>query len=184
MDIGSLFLILALLVLVGFFVSRPFFETKATAVTQEEHDISALLAEKERTITALIELETDFTLGKIPEDEYPVQRKLLLQQGADVLQRLDALQGQSISQAAENHLDAAVAARRLAGAEATAGAGNGNGIHPDDPVEALIASRRRNRQGKAAGFCYKCGRPLQQSDRFCPKCGTAIEVERQESRLG
>jgi hypothetical protein len=184
MDIGSIFLILALLVLVGFFVSRPFFEKKAKAVTKEEHDLSALLAEKERTLNALAELETDFTLGKIPEEEYPVQRKLLLQHGADVLQRLDALQGESLSQEAEKHLDAAVAARRLSGAETAAGAGNGNGIHPDDPMEALIASRRRNRQGKAAGFCYKCGRPLQQSDRFCPKCGTAIEVGRQESRAG
>ena len=33
MDIGSIFLILALLVLVGFFVSRPFFERKEQYVT-------------------------------------------------------------------------------------------------------------------------------------------------------
>ncbi len=184
MDIGSLFLILALLVLVGFFVSRPFFESKATAVTKEEHDLSALLAEKERTITALQELESDFGLGKIPEEEYPVQRKLLLQHGAEVLERLDALQGQTLSKEAEKHLDAAVAVRRISGTEAAAGGGNGNGVHPDDPVEALIASRRRNRQGKAAGFCHKCGRPLQKSDRFCPKCGTAIETEHQENHVG
>ena len=182
MDIGSLFLILALLVLVGFFVSRPFFESKATAVTKEEHDLSALLAEKERTLTALQELESDFALGKIPEEEYPAQRKLLLQHGAEVLERLDALQGQNFSKEAEKHLETAVAARRMTGKETAAGGGNGNGVHPDDPMEALIASRRRNRQGKAAGFCHKCGRPLQQSDRFCPKCGTAIEAERQENR--
>jgi len=184
MDIGSLFLILALLILVGFFVSRPFFEKKATAVTKEEHDLSALLAEKERTLTALQELEADFSLGKIPDEEYPVQRKLLMQHGAEVLERLDALQGQNFNKEAEKHLETAVVARRISGMEAAAGGGNGNGAHPDDPVEALIASRRRSRQGKAAGFCHKCGRPLQQSDRFCPKCGTAIETGRQEKRAG
>jgi hypothetical protein len=184
MDIGSLFLILALLVLVGFFVSRPFFESKATVVTKEEHNLSALLAEKERTLTALQELESDFALGKIPEEEYPAQRKLLLQHGAEVLERLDALQAQNPGTGAEDHLEAGVAARRISGTEAAVGGGNGNGIHPDDPVEVLIATRRRNRQGKAAGFCHKCGRPLQQSDRFCPKCGTAIETVRQENHAG
>jgi hypothetical protein len=184
MDIGSLFLILALFVLVGFFISRPFFEGKSAAVTKEEHDISALLAEKERTLTALQELETDFGLGKIPEDEYPVQRKQLLQHGADVLEQLDALQGQRFNQEPNKDFETAVAAGRISGAEASTVSGNGNGIHPDDPLEALIAYRRRNRLGKAAGFCYKCGSPFQQSDRFCPKCGTAIEVERQENQLG
>ena len=184
MDIGSLFLVLALFILVGFFISRPFFERKSAAVTKQEHDLSALLAEKERTLTAIQELEMDFGLGKIPEDEYPVQRSQLLQHGADVLEQLDALQGQGFNQGSNKDLETAVAAGRISGAEASTANGNGNGAHPDDPLEALIAYRRRSRQGKAAGFCYKCGSPLQQSDRFCPKCGTAIEVERQENQLG
>jgi predicted amidophosphoribosyltransferase len=29
-------------------------------------------------------------------------------------------------------------------------------------------------QGKAAGFCPKCGRPVQAADRFCPKCGATL----------
>jgi hypothetical protein len=184
MDIGSFFLILTLLILVGLFVSRPFFEKKSTAVTWEEHDLSALLAEKERTLTALQELEFDSALGKIPESEYPFQREMLLKRGAEVLRRLDELQGQEPREDAEKHLEAAVAARRIVKTEASPGSGNGNGIHPDDPVEAMIATRRRSRPEKAAGFCYKCGRPLQQSDRFCPKCGTPVEVERQENRAG
>jgi len=177
MDIGSLFLILALFILVGLFVSRPFIEKKATAVTKDEHDLSTLLAEKDRTLTALQELEFDSTLGKIPEEDYPAQRELLLQRGVEVLRRLDALQGQAVSDNAEKRLEAAIAARRASLSATPSGGGNGNGTHPDDLVEALIAARRRNRQGKAAGFCHKCGRPLQQSDRFCPKCGTEVNME-------
>jgi predicted amidophosphoribosyltransferase len=41
-------------------------------------------------------------------------------------------------------------------------------------MEALIASRRRERPEKAAGFCPRCGKPVQKLDRFCPKCGTAL----------
>ena len=176
MDLGSLFFILALFVLVGLFVSRPLIEKKATIVTKNEHDLSALLAEKERTLTALQELDFDAALGKIPEDDYPKQRELLKQRGAGVLRQIDALQGQTLSENAEKRLEAAIAARRISGQVILAEGGNGGGNYADDAVEALIAARRRSRQGKAAGFCPKCGRPLQQSDRFCPKCGAAIHV--------
>jgi hypothetical protein len=77
-------------------------------------------------------------------------------------------------------MERAIAARRadaaLVGSAVLAGNGNGRKhavalASPDDPLEAQLANRRRERQGKAAGFCHKCGGPLQKSDLFCPKCG-------------
>lgn len=178
MDIGSFFLILALFILVGLYISRPFFDRrKARAVTQQDHDLSALLAEKERTLTSLQELEFDFVLGKIPEEIYPTQRAALVQRGAELLQQIDGFAGQAGGVKAENAVDkleAAVAARRAAQGSAIP-AGTNGGNHADDPVEAMIAARRRTRQEKAAGFCHQCGSPLQQSDRFCPKCGTLVK---------
>jgi hypothetical protein len=176
MDIGSLFLILALLILVVLFVSRPFFEQKTNPVNKQDHELSTLLAEKDATLTALRELEFDYVLGKIPEETYPAQRALLVRRGVDVLQRLDNFQGQTYSEETETRLEAAVAARRNAQPAAASPSGNGSGNHaPDDQLEALIAARRRNRSEKAVGFCPQCGGPLQQSDRFCPKCGVAVK---------
>jgi hypothetical protein len=78
MDLGSVFLILALTILVGLFVSRPFFERQKAIpngkTSSLDHDRSALLAERDRVLNALKELDFDHTLGKIPEDEYPEQR--------------------------------------------------------------------------------------------------------------
>ena len=75
MDIGSIFLMLALLVVVAIFVSRPLFENRKTAsrpaVDQMEHKRSTLLAERDRTINALYELDFDHALGKIPAEDYP-----------------------------------------------------------------------------------------------------------------
>lgn len=183
MDLGSIFLILALLVVVSLFISRPFFDQGAfrTAgpVSEEEHELSFLLAERDRLLNALQELDFDYALGKIPEEDYPLQRSVLLQRGADVLRKLDAIEPDLKGQNAEDRIEAMIAARRAdAGRVRTAAsravAAGGPALAEDD-LEVLLANRRRQRQEKAAGFCPQCGGPLQLSDHFCPKCGCAVK---------
>ncbi|HEB66136.1 MAG TPA: zinc-ribbon domain-containing protein [Chloroflexi bacterium] len=175
MDIGSIFLILALALLVVLYITRPFVEHKATLTAETEQEISSLLAQRESIIRTLEELDFDHTLGKIPEEDYPQQRQLLLQRGAEVLRRLDELQRDAQTPAAaEDRLEAAIAARRAARRGAPA-AGKPASPPPDDPLEAAIAARKRQRQEKAAGFCPQCGAPLQRSDKFCPRCGTPVK---------
>lgn len=52
-------------------------------------------------------------------------------------------------------------------------------IHPaiptEDPsIEQMVVNRRRERTERSAGFCPKCGKPIQQFDQFCPGCGEKI----------
>ena len=185
MDIGSLFLILALLILVLLFIARPLFEQKAKAARngdqqQAQSTLSALLAERDRTLTAIQDLDFDHSLGKVSEEDYPEQRSELLQRGAEILRQLDEIQPQpSFPTAAENTadaLEAAIASRRTVRA-GVAPRPNGHGAAPDDQIEIMIANRRRARSESSAGFCHKCGSPLLKSDRFCHKCG-ALVVER------
>lgn len=191
MDIGSIFLNLALLIGAVIFISRPFFKRypySANALpSEEEHEESALLAERDRVIDALYELDFDYALGKIPEVDYPKQRKAFLDRGADILRELDKLQGaeDESSISADNDIDdrleAAVIARRsesLITSDEAAAAGTYKetsgavlALEADDDLEVMIANRRRNRVEKAAGFCPKCGGPVQKSDIFCPICG-------------
>ncbi len=170
MDIGAIFLVLAVVLLVGLFVGQPLMEHRARRVTDEGHEVSALMAERDRVITALQELDFDHALGKIPAEDYPVQRAALLQKGADILRRLDALAPAALTGAsAEDRVESAVAARR---ADASAQAAS---ALDDDDIEALIAARRKARKGKSGGFCPKCGKPVLASDRFCPHCGKALK---------
>ncbi len=177
MDIGSILFLFALLLLVGLYIARPLLERQGKLVSPEEHEHSALLAERDRALTALQELDFDYSLGKIPEEDYPAQRGLILLYGAEILRKLDAFQPPETVVSAEERLEQAIAARRL---EKTASAspamdkvsaGPVRVAAPDDRLEVMIAERRRNRQDKTAGFCHQCGSPLQQSDRFCPRCG-------------
>lgn len=198
MDIGSILLILALFILVALFITRPLFEPRSVQATGEvalqDHKLSSLKAERDRVLNALQELDFDNALGKIPEAEYPAQRARLMEYGAGVLRQIDELEaaaGNSSSSDAldaDARLEAAIVARAAMsghGAQPAAGGtsrAQGNGVRnpaaavaaPDDDLEVILASRRRARQEKSAGFCPRCGNPVRQSDQFCPKCGARI----------
>lgn len=173
MELTAIFFSLAVLILVGIYLYAPFMERRARGVTQEEHELSALMAERDRVINSLQELDFDFKLGKIPEEDYPVQRSTLLQKGADILRKIDSLAAPSTSgkgdarQDTEARLERAIAARRadasLARVEVT-----------DDDLESMISSRRKSRTNKSAGFCPKCGKPVTITDRFCSSCGKSL----------
>ena len=176
MQIAAIFFTLAVFVLVGMYLYAPFMERRARRVTAEDHELSALLAERDRAINSLQELDFDFKLGKIPAEEYPTQRADLLQKGADILRKIDGLALPSpVGRGAEGEgredtearIERAIAARR-ADAPVT------KPEVTDDDLESMISSRRRGRTDKSSGFCPKCGKPVLATDRFCPSCGKAL----------
>ena len=167
MELGAFFLILALALLVGMFISKPFFGVESAQGARQEQQLeqkedhlqSTLLAERDRLLSALQELDFDYHLGKIPAEDYPPQRAVLAHDTAEVLRRLDELP-------------------ELEGAQVVpAGAAAPVEVEPpDEQLEFLIASHRRSRKEKAIGFCSKCGKPVKKSDKFCPRCGMAITL--------
>ena len=168
MELTAIFFALAVLILVGMYLYAPFMERRARPVTEEEHELSALMAERDRVINSLQELDFDFKLGKIPENDYPTQRASLLQKGADILRQIDSLAPQAASaQDTEARLERAIAARR-------ADSSNAKPDVSDDDIESMISSRRKGRPTKSAGFCPRCGKPVMVTDRFCPSCGKSL----------
>jgi len=166
MDLGALLLLFALLVGVGLFLAAPLLRGGAPRVLEDSPEVSHLLAERDRVVNALQELDFDFKLGKVPADSYPEQRSGLLQRGVEILRRLDELAPDS-SPASE---PAAQAAQRIERAAADPGAGLA-----DDRIESMLAARRASRRSKSAGFCPRCGKPVLVSDRFCPNCGKSLQ---------
>jgi NADH pyrophosphatase NudC (nudix superfamily) len=168
MEVTAILVSLALLTLVAVYLYSPFIQKRARRVTEEEHDLSTLLAERDRVINSLQELDFDYKLGKIPEEDYPGQRATLLQKGADILRQIDNIAPQPISvQDVDVRIEQAIAARRA----------DASGVKPelsDDDLESMIAARRKGRKERSSGFCPKCGKPVMVSDRFCPSCGKSL----------
>jgi zinc-ribbon domain len=176
MDIGSIFFILALLIPVILFVLRPIIERSPVQAIPAESNLSSLQAERDHIVASIKELDDDYGLGKIPAEEYPTQRQTLLNNGAVILRMIDDFQSSSSNQAPESRLEATMLIHRQSSEAELAPKKNGNAVPPvpDDDLEQKIASRRRLMQGKAGGFCPKCGHPIQATDRFCPHCGATV----------
>ena len=167
MQIVSIFFTLGILIFVGLFLYAPFIERRAQHVTEDEQELSALLAERERTLSSLQELESDYSLGKVPEEDYPAQRAGLLQTGAEILRKLDEISSQRAPDDKDTQLELAIASRRKNGIGKSA-------ERIDEEIESMISSRRMGRKEKSVGFCPKCGKPVMASDKFCPACGKAL----------
>lgn len=166
MNLGVILLLIALLLSVTMFLAAPLLGGYTRRLAAENRQMSSLLAERDRVISALQELDFDFKLGKIPEEDYPVQRAELLQRGADILKKLDTLSAVEASNA-EARLEQAVEARRADSAQAPEDLS-------DDEIESMLAARRRLRKTKSTGFCPHCGKSVLATDQFCPNCGKKL----------
>ncbi len=158
MDLAAILFLAALLLVVTLYLVMPLMGMHSQRAPEETQAVSALLAERERLLTALQELDFDFQLGKVPADDYPVQRADLLRKGADVLKQLDAL----------------APSRPAARPEQATNSGSEKANLTDDEIESMLAARRKAHKTKSAGFCPRCGKAVQTTDQFCPHCGKSL----------
>jgi hypothetical protein len=152
MDIGSVLVIIGIFLLAGLFVVRPFFERERKDGDRVRHRYSHLIAEKERLLEAIQELDLDLELNKISPEDHARKRSQLTAEAARVLEELDHLQG----------ADPGLSKAQPAADEEV------------DELEALISSRRKELQGSPEAFCPHCGKQIQEGDQYCTHCGDKI----------
>lgn len=148
MEIISLLLISLLAVIVIAFLVFPFYQKGFSKITSVDLKKSTLLAERDRILDALAELEMDYQMGKVQDGFYKPLRQSLVSRGANILRNLDEFQIQT-------DVDMKI---------------------KDDPLEKMIVSRRKDREKKKnkGGHCHNCGELIQKGDRFCSNCGTDL----------
>jgi hypothetical protein len=152
MDIGSIFAGFALALLTVAFVALPFLQNRGKVTTEAERQSSKLQASRDRVLDRLQEMDIDFGMGKILDEDYRVQRQALLKEGADILRRIDALK--------------------------EGGHVRPEGTDIDDEIEAAVAQIKSERKDRSGGFCPACGSEVKAGDLFCIRCGNTLsEVE-------
>jgi hypothetical protein len=132
----------------------------------------SLTLQKEAVLTEIRTLDFDYETGKVREDEYRPQREAYMEEAADLLMRLDALDekflesdtapvAESQPEMKYDEIEAAIARRRAQAAPASP---------PPQAAptqEAAVAASQVTR----ASFCPQCGEAADAGDRFCAYCG-------------
>ncbi len=158
MDIGSILVIIAIMLLVALYISQPFFEREVTA-SNEESEYSHLLEERERLLGRIEELDFDYELGKILESDYQRARRNLVKKTALILQKFDEMEkGNAIMKMSPTEEDIKRSPPRT----------------EVDEIESLIAARRRELGETKHTFCSHCGRVVKGGDQYCVHCGEKI----------
>lgn len=158
MDIGSFFILLAILLLVALFISQPFFD-QDHASARPESEYSHLLAERERLLDRIQELDFDYELNKVADNDYHRARNSLLEETAAVMRRIDGIEEEK---GIEKTTPSEEALRRSPPKSEV------------DEIETLIASRRRELGEKKQSFCPHCGHAVTDSDQYCVHCGEKL----------
>ncbi|MCS7060159.1 MAG: zinc-ribbon domain-containing protein [Anaerolineae bacterium] len=151
LGIGTLLIGLAVLVVVVVLVVMPLFEPK-TPVSQLHSRPEALEAERRAVVRAIRDLDLDYRTQKLNEEDYKVLRMAQARRGAEILRELDALSREQP-------------------------AGPSHSQQPRDidaEIEQAVAALRSN-TASAKLTCPACGKAIQAEDRFCARCGQALQ---------
>ncbi len=155
MTIGSTLIGVALVLLVGLYLARPFLKREIISdhpATRREQ----LLNEKEAILTQIQQLDFDVDTGKIPSEVHQSQREEMVAEAAQILKALDELE--SHPSAIDAEIEAAVAR-----------------IRQGDTAVAEPVSAARNGKG---GYCSQCGSPTDAGDKFCTNCGHKLQSQK------
>jgi NADH pyrophosphatase NudC (nudix superfamily) len=158
MNLVAVLVGLTMLVISVPFVAKPFQKVRgkkpATPVKQVDPDEQRLAA-----LTALRDLDFDFQVGKVSEDDYTSLRARLVAEAAQYLQ-----------DDKNDDIEALIQARKASKAKAAACA------HCGETLEAGI--RFCPRCGTAVeDSCPSCGKNLNAGDVFCSSCGTQLAIQ-------
>ncbi|MFP3852674.1 MAG: zinc ribbon domain-containing protein [Anaerolineales bacterium] len=151
MEIGAILFILGLLALVAAYVARPLLKQRGMVVTEEDVEFSSLLAQRDRVLDALAELDMDRAMNKIDAHDYQRRRAELVKEGAELLRRIDELGAghQAPSEGSAEDLESAIEAE-------------------------VLKLRQRSSPDQSTKYCPACGAEALTEDKFCTQCGEPL----------
>lgn len=159
MELGAIFVGLAMLVASVPFVTKPFQEKRFKRIQQP---IIPLTPDENRhaVLSALRDLDFDFRTGKVSEEDYTALRAQLVSEAATYIESEDSI--------ADEQIEAMIAARRTARSHSQACSNCGNTVEADSHFCSQCGTA-------IAQGCPSCGKPVQDGDYFCTTCGFTLE---------
>jgi hypothetical protein len=174
------------------YVVWPLLKPGPAPIMVEDDRLTELLARKDALLVAIKELEFDYQVGKLSEEDYQLLDQRLRRQAVGLLQQIEQVAPMSAN------LDAALEAeiakhRRVqepvapvpakpvpALVAASAGVSSPAPVAAQAPAVALapgVSAANGNpvaSGGSAVHYCTNCGSKLEAHHKFCANCGTPV----------
>jgi hypothetical protein len=146
----------------------PLLKPPRGRVLLEDDRLGELIGRKESTLKAIKDLEFDFRVGKMDEEDFQRLDQRLRRQAIGLIQQIDKLApaGAAIDEALERQ----IAAMRRAQGPATPPASAAR------PLPASVATNGHTTTAPAR-YCTECGAALEATHKFCAQCGAPVAVQ-------
>ena len=173
------------------FVVWPLLKPGPAPVIIEDDRLTELLGRKDAVMAAIKELEFDYNVGKLSEEDYKLYDGRLRRQAVGLLQQIE--QVAPLSAGLDATMEAEVSRRRRVAEPVPAGARQAAAapvaVASPAPVAAAQASAALAPTAVAAApvlngpngsakprFCTNCGNRLEPQHKFCANCGAPASV--------
>jgi hypothetical protein len=151
MAFPSLVVLIFVFLLSGIVIMRPFLEDMEgeIAAGDESGEVDALVAEKERLLSAIEELDRDQQLSRISDNDYSISRESLVRQAAQIFQLLDQMKIALEETPIKSEVD-------------------------DQELAGYIESSWNEIDLEGIRICGSCGSQVAENDLFCRQCGEKL----------
>ena len=162
MELMPLFGSAVLLVGLVLYLGRPLLLANAGNAIAQSGDLQKLSERKEQLLGAIVELELDHEIGKIPVEDFQRNFAQLEAETLTIIAELDQLNDTSGDKLGRR-VEAEVAALR----QQEVGLPGKRKLGRQKADSAVEKALQHN-------YCANCGAPRRNGDNFCPQCGIAL----------
>lgn len=156
----------AVAVLAILYVTAPLWRPRKPLVEADDTPLAALIERKDATLRAIKELEFDYRMGKLSEEDFERDNVRLRHQAIALMKHIEEL-APEVGEL-DTQLETMIAQQREISDPV---AGNG----ADAGVAEVKTERVATTEAKAETvFCPTCGAPADPDDNFCATCGAPL----------
>lgn len=164
----ELLVALAISFLAILIVAWPLLKKEVPPAPVDDDRLLELLHRKEQVLQAIKDLEFDYRVGKLSEEDYRLYDRQLRRQAIGLLMQIEKIAPESARLDAS--LEKEIWQRRRVPDKASL---------PVDGKQAdmtfLFSTSTAEEQAPPQRYCTQCGHPLEPTHKFCAMCGTPVE---------
>ncbi len=142
-----------------YFAVSPLLQAGRATLVLEDDKLVELLGRRDSIMQAIKDLEFDYRVGKISQEDFQRLDQRLRRQAIGMMQQLEKLA--PTSSTLDEQLESIIAQFRQTSVAPTLLPA------PTTPTAVLLAPQ-------ANRFCTECGKPVEVGHKFCAYCGTPI----------